>query len=255
VTDNSPRVDPDNPWLGLYPFTEATRKYFFGRAAEIQEIFLRVNDHHLTILYGQAGYGKTSLLGAGLLPMLRERGYRPILIRLRYGDGDPPLLDQTRSALAEVYETSDESPSQDPAEPSSDAGGTPLGSPLSGEYTLWEYIHHVASPTAALADIKPVLVLDQFEEIFTLPTPEDGTPTGPRSLSRLEESRELFIQLADVIENRPPAAVEERFRIDRRLARDYDLASAVLRIVLTLREDYLPHLERWKKTLPSLMPR
>ena len=64
-------VDADHPWLGLATFTEETQRFFFGRDAEIAEIFVRVRDHTLTILYGQSGLGKSSLLGAGLLPKLR----------------------------------------------------------------------------------------------------------------------------------------------------------------------------------------
>ena len=59
-----PRVDPDQPWLGLHPFAEENRAYFFGRTPEIREIFERVRQNALTILYGQSGWGKTSLLRA-----------------------------------------------------------------------------------------------------------------------------------------------------------------------------------------------
>ena len=65
--------------------------------------------------------------------------------------------------------------------------------------------------------------------------------------------RELFIQLADLIENRPPEALQELFRADRRLARNYVLGPISARVILALREDYLSQLEDWKGHLPSLM--
>jgi formylglycine-generating enzyme required for sulfatase activity len=56
-----------------------------------------------------------------------------------------------------------------------------------------------------------------------------------------------------LVENRPPAAVQERILANRRLAREYDLGPSPLRVVITLREDYLSRLETWKKSMPSLM--
>src|SRR5262245_34553749 len=40
-------VDADHPWLGLEAFTEATQQYFFGRDAEIAEIFVRTRENAL----------------------------------------------------------------------------------------------------------------------------------------------------------------------------------------------------------------
>ena len=64
---------------------------------------------------------------------------------------------------------------------------------------------------------------------------------------------EWFTQISDLVENRPPAALQARFRSDRQLSGQFDLAPTPARIVITLREDYLSHLERWKGVLPSLM--
>lgn len=63
-----PVVDEQQPWLGLLPFTEKTRRFFFGRDAEIAEISDRIAENPLTVLFGQSGLGKTSLLRAGVVP-------------------------------------------------------------------------------------------------------------------------------------------------------------------------------------------
>ncbi|HEY5891906.1 MAG TPA: hypothetical protein VIT91_01630 [Chthoniobacterales bacterium] len=215
-------VDADHPWLGLASFGEATQRFFFGRDTEIAEIYVRVREQALTVLYGQSGLGKTSLLGAGLIPKLRVENCRPVLIRLRYESGDPPLVQQAFNALAAH-------------------GLNPSGGNVSG--TLWEWLHHMTSRPDALDTAPPALIFDQFEEIFTL---------GQRA-ERPDEVRDLFEQLADVVENRPPAALKRRFQNDRRLAREYDQMPSAVRVVLTLREDFLSHLEQWKKLLPSLM--
>src|SRR5215470_4171136 len=86
-----PLVDAEHPWLGLHPFTEENQHYFFGRTAEIRDIFLRVREQPLTVLYGQSGLGKTSLLRAGLIPKLRVERFRPLRVLLDFGEKSVPL--------------------------------------------------------------------------------------------------------------------------------------------------------------------
>ena len=75
-------VDPQHPWLGLASFTEETRQYFHGREEEVAELGRRVQRKLLTILFGQSGLGKTSILRAGIVPRLRPEGYCPVYVRI-----------------------------------------------------------------------------------------------------------------------------------------------------------------------------
>lgn len=220
-------VDADHPWLGLTPYSEETREFFFGRDAEVRDLYLRVREQPITILYGQSGLGKTSLLGAGLIPKLRVEGFRPVLLRLGYEPTDPPLIEQ---AFATVTLFSEGSPSAE-----CKATLPPL--------TLWERFHDIATRPSIFINSPPVLIFDQFEEIFTLTTTKE----------RQAEALELFRQLADLVENRPPQAVQDRILRDRRLAREYDLGPSPVRVVITLREDFLSYLESYNKLMPSLM--
>jgi len=77
-------LDAENPWPGLMPFTEATRAFFHGRDTEAAELLRRVRRERLTILFGQSGLGKTSLLCAGLFPRLRAADFLPVYIRLHW---------------------------------------------------------------------------------------------------------------------------------------------------------------------------
>ena len=61
------------PYVGLRPFTKAHRKYFHGRAKDIQLISYNLIGTHLTILYGASGVGKSSVLQAGVLPEVEDR--------------------------------------------------------------------------------------------------------------------------------------------------------------------------------------
>jgi ferritin-like metal-binding protein YciE len=206
-------ASPERPWLGLSSFTEATRHYFFGREREINELLDRIRNYPLTLLFGLSGRGKTSLLGAGVMPQLREHGARPVLVRLRQ---DASLVEQVRSAW--------------------DQATGSAASPLS----LWERAYSRADMETLRAG-PPVLILDQFEEVFTL---------GQQRPAELEA---LFRELACVVENRIPANLRERMGNDETYAQQFDEHPTPVRIVITLREDFLAQLETWKGLLPALM--
>jgi len=92
-------VDASNPWLGLASFTEETRAFFFGREAEIAELGRRVQRKLLTVLFGQSGLGKTSILRAGLVPRLRRQGYCPVYVRIDYAPGTPEPDEQIKQEI------------------------------------------------------------------------------------------------------------------------------------------------------------
>src|ERR1700722_14039031 len=92
-------VDERNPWLGLASFTEETRAYFYGREDEVADLARRVQRKLLTVLFGQSGLGKTSILRAGLAPRLRAQGYCPVYVRVDYGREAPEPTEQIKLAI------------------------------------------------------------------------------------------------------------------------------------------------------------
>jgi len=64
------------PYPGLQPFSEAQAASFFGREAVLAQLLERVQHHRWVTLVGGSASGKTSLLRAGLVPALRQRGDR-----------------------------------------------------------------------------------------------------------------------------------------------------------------------------------
>ena len=65
-------------------------------------------------------------------------------------------------------------------------------------------------------------------------------------------AKQFLDELADLVENRPPAALEARLDEDEVAAEDFDFARADYRILIALREDYLAHLEGVKGIMPSI---
>jgi len=72
---------PDSPFKFLDYFERTDTQIFFGRDAEAAHLARQVETHKLTVLVGQSGVGKTSLLNAGVTPKLEDSGYQVVYIR------------------------------------------------------------------------------------------------------------------------------------------------------------------------------
>src|ERR1700739_4383970 len=82
-------LDAGHPWQGLVPYREEHAPFFFGRDEEAEELFARVTQKTFTLLFGQSGLGKTSLLNACLYPRLRTAGFVPVDLRLAFQSSEP----------------------------------------------------------------------------------------------------------------------------------------------------------------------
>src|SRR5207248_3072902 len=201
TTSERVRLDPQNPWPGLAAFTEQLHEFFFGRNDEANELFQCVKRERITLLFGKSGLGKTSLLQAGLFPLLRASSFLPVYMRLRYDEDAPSLDTQIKTALENAIVAADLA---EVAMPQPDE-------------SVWEYLHRRSGSLVNDQGqvVMPVLVFDQFEEWFTL---------GARRAAQTS-SGELLATLSDLLENRPPQALREKLARDRDLSRRFDLES------------------------------
>ncbi len=65
---------PSNPYVGLAAFQEQDAGRFFGRDREIASMIRQVRNHCLVAVVGASGSGKSSFVRAGLLPALARSG-------------------------------------------------------------------------------------------------------------------------------------------------------------------------------------
>lgn len=242
-------TDRANPWPGIYSYTPADRELFFGREEETEELLRLVHDEPLATLYSASGLGKTSLLGAGLIPRLANIDCVPCWLRFSPAAASgPPSGENTGNAS---FATANEA-----VLPQASAGfgsaaelvercraqaNAQLIQPPAGEArTLWEYFHrrdhYFWSRRYRLQT--PVLILDQFEEIFTL---------GQRDAETRERTRELLRQLADLVYNRPPDVVRTDLAAGRLDPDAFTFEPVPLRVVLAFREDFLPQFNELKR--------
>ena len=132
-----------NRYPGIRPFTSAERPLFFGRDDDIERLIRLLRVAQVTVLYGRSGYGKSSLLQAGVLPMLRDEGDLPFSeVRIGpYKPGESPTPVQTLLSAAQA------------------PGGTAPDS-------LWQAFKQRQQGGGG---DRFLLFFDQFEELFTYP--------------------------------------------------------------------------------------
>lgn len=214
------------PWPGLVSYSGEDQAFFHGRSEEINRIAECLDSSTLACLYGPSGVGKSSILQAGVGNYLRSQGGFPIFVLLDHGPQAGSFTSQiasrviteARSAHTEIVEVA----------PRAD---------IADEETLWEFFHRHEFWSPRNEHLKPILILDQFEELFTL------------SLDSERTSR-LIHELGDLAENSPPAVLQETLRsTNTRLP--YPIDTVEYRILVSLREDFLAHLESATSGIPA----
>jgi hypothetical protein len=222
-------LSAERPWPGMRPYREQDADFYFGRDAEVEDLLLRTERSLLTLLYARGGLGKTSLVRAGLAPRLVEHGFLPVYLRPR------GLLDGGREPIAETVRA---------VQAAAQAGGLEATAGFDAP-SLWELFHRRDFDLWDVTNrlVTPVLVFDQFEEIFQVI--DDDPAAAPRVRALLEG-------IAELVENRLPqrlaggdfeAVSEQRFDV---AAKDY-------RVVLSFREDYLPQVRKLRAIVPSVI--
>ena len=135
------------PYPGLAAFTEQDAEYFFGRELEVEEMWKKLRRPHLLGLIGPSGAGKSSFLRAGLLTVM-PTGWRAVVA----SPGCQPFL-----SLAQA-----------------------LAGELASDEEAVQGLLRFENPEAAVAVVERwrqahdqvLIILDQFEELFTQNPPE-----------------------------------------------------------------------------------
>jgi WD40 repeat protein/energy-coupling factor transporter ATP-binding protein EcfA2 len=162
------------PYRGLFAFREEDARFFFGREIFTQKLIDTVQKQRLVAIIGASGSGKSSVVFAGLIPHLRQQNNW--LIESFRPKTHP--LDELAAILIRLREPEQRNVQQD-----IDAGEL--------AHRLREgkiAVHRVLSKILAqAANSRLLLVVDQFEELYT---------------SRLDvKERQLFLnQLLEAVE-------------------------------------------------------
>jgi WD40 repeat protein/transcriptional regulator with XRE-family HTH domain len=169
---------PGGPYLGLVPFEERDARLFYGRDELADRLVRRLAERPagagILLLAGESGSGKSSLLRAGLLPRLAAGALGP-------GSERWPrrVIRPAASPLRELAMALAEMAGADPVSVYRSLRAAPEEAPMLAEQAARTVTGRGADPgpggsSGAAAGTPPhlVLVVDQFEELFT--AGEDG---------------------------------------------------------------------------------
>lgn len=198
---------------GAQPFRddEFSRRTFFGREPASVALTDQILANRLVIIYAKSGLGKTSLLNAGVAPRLREANSLPLFVRVN-DIKNGPLFSVFEGVKAEAERQQVEYVPGDPT-------------------SLWSFFKTVEFWRNDLL-LTPVLILDQFEELFTLQS---------------QEAREGFLsELGYLIRGIAPPS-------QPKIESTASEGPPSIRVALSLREDFLGLLEEASDHIPEIL--
>ena len=181
-----------SPFKFLDSFTLADREIFFGRDQEITDLYRRVFESKILLVYGVSGTGKSSLINCGLASRFDESDWLPV--NVRRGNNIVESINEAFNKQAI----------------------RPLKKTLSVSEKLQSiYLDH----------FKPVyFILDQFEELFIFGSKEEKT-SFIKLIKEIVESetqcriifiiREEFLAGITEFENDLPEIFSNRFRVEK----------------------------------------
>lgn len=220
-------MNPQNfRYPGVQPFQRDQSDRFFGRDEDVTRFLSLILQEKLVVLYGKSGYGKSSLLNAGIQPRLdleTAKGKRryvavPIRFLAAGGQDEDNLFEQFEFHLSRAMEAAGISQSPDAAL---------LPNTLWGCFKTWQ------------TDLNTVFVLlfDQFEELFSY---------------KPEQQLAFRQQLAELLYSDYPQFLEENEahlppETAARLAEKTNVHT-----VLAIRADRVSELDRLRDHLPKI---
>ncbi len=158
-------LDTKSPYKALLEYDITDSSLFFGRDYYIAELLDCIKRNPLTVLHSESGAGKSSLLRAGIGPHLLAEGRLPLYVRPRE---TPALGEVIKHMLLPQLEQS----------------------PNLAKASLRDFLRRVCN---LLGKKWLVIVVDQFEEIFTLQS-EEARVSFVKELAECLDTKELPVR-------------------------------------------------------------
>lgn len=214
-------------YLGVQPFRSTHSHLFFGRDEDIENLYDLILLEKLIVLFGKSGYGKSSLLSAGVIPRLIDKNqpsiyrFRPIEIRFgNYIDGNSfSPLETVQFILEKEILVST--------------------STLRQNLSLWQLFKNLQKDTIDKETNRQfVLIFDQFEEFFSYPN----------------EQQEAFRQqLAELLFNEVPQNIRDVIDFLDPAERHQLILPMNIKTVIAIRSDRMSLLDSMKDVLPNIL--
>ena len=211
---------------GIRSFEETEAQLFFGRKKEARQLYSLVKAKSSVVLFAKSGIGKSSLINAGLIPLLEKHLFREVKVRLQDKRVSP--VENIKSALAEFLD-------EDLLKK--------YGETDAKNARLWEYIRSCKFPRLVEEEeIVPIIIFDQFEEFF------DHEAAAQDIL--LEE-------LSDLLSERLPERIQDKLReIPRKQRTKEQIAwhtPFLFKVLFAIRSDRLSLMDGMAKRIPTIL--
>jgi hypothetical protein len=205
---------------GVKPFETSERALFFGRDKDIEDLLDLVWLEKLVVLFGKSGYGKSSLINAGILPEIEQEAV-PIVVRLgSYVAGQMPTpLDNLQRKIDDALTNNAEADFIDA---------------LNVPKTLW----HQMKRKQSRKQRRFVLIFDQFEEFFTYP---------------IAEQNAFKEQLADLLYTEVPQAIRNLNDTFTESQQTFIATPFDAKVLFAIRADRMSLLDSMKDKLPAIL--
>ncbi len=208
---------------GIRSFEAEDERLFYGRTNEIDDLFSLVMIKSLVVLFGKSGLGKSSLLKAGLGSVLLKNHFFPIMIRVQDTNVSP-----IETVLSELNPFGDQ-------KKLAQFGGKSTNQ-------IWETINACNFKDSNGNPATPVLIFDQFEELFN----------HEKSIQS-----QWAAQLSDLIEGRRPKDIDEALQqIPRRERTPEQLEwfePPAITILFAIRSDRMSELHQLRYQMPAIL--
>jgi conflict system STAND superfamily ATPase/SIR2-like protein len=214
--DTTDRDVPESPYVGLVPFDEKDAAYFFGRERESDLIVAHLTASRLTLLCAPSRVGKSSVLRAGVLPALHH-----------LDDDSYTDLGVPGAAVAYVNAWRDAPLESIAAAVSAAVSHVTGAGPVENPIKIGAMKKDASAPRLSVPWLREVLrqsrvstvylILDQFEEYFLYHPMDRGEEGLTAALGNILSARDLPVH-----------------------------------VLLSIREDALAGLDRFKGRVPHL---
>lgn len=227
----------ENPFIGPKSYEEGDA--FFGREKEKKEVTNLIRNETLTLLFSRSGTGKSSLVKAGLIPVLRKNfEYLPVYIHLNDSNVNENSSD---NLCAYVIDRCKEEINKHFGHLKNIGIILPN---LYNEGSLFEFLTTLGLTQCDENNdkyvIKPLIIFDQFEEIFTHVFTPDRLKHLIAELRYLIES-----QLPDYLNTAP-------IDIFTKIKSGLISKQKNYRILFSFREEFLPQFESLRTEIPFI---
>jgi hypothetical protein len=223
-----------NRYPGIQPFSRDYRSVFFGRSDDIEGLYKYLNVNKLTVLHGKSGLGKSSLLNAGLIPKFEENN-NFLTVFVRFGSYQEGTTETPKSIFTARIK-----------EELIDADSIFFEDLNIENPSIWQYFKTLQWDFKDFDGV--LLVLDQFEEVFTYP--KAAVEEFGREFSELVNDRipEHFQkQLYKIADNSNQYLEDNADKIQ------FTNNEMALKILVGIRSDRLSYLDRLSDYLPNIL--